>query len=204
MKQLVILPDSELINLFFSGNEEAFSALIEKHRYYLLKAILSSCHNCDQVKLSEIQQITYIKALTALRENRYLEESNFAAWISRIAINVCIDLNRQEKRSKVIYKPEETFFGLPGPESLNSEESMVMKELHTYLKQCIEELEPCHREVVLLRMHGFKFIQIAKMQEKTINTVQGIMRYARKNIAKKLLSEYSEYIPQYLRKTVAA
>lgn len=57
-------------------------------------------------------------------------------------------------------------------------------QLHTLLQK-IDKLKESQRDVVLLRLKGYSFIDIAKIMNTSQNTALGRIYYAKKQLSKK-------------------
>src|SRR6187551_1749441 len=90
------LSDSQLVSLYQNGNEEAFEALLHRHKSRIYTAIYLIVK--DRYIAEDLLQETFIKAINTIRGGRYNEEGKFLPWISRIAHNLAIDHFRKEKR----------------------------------------------------------------------------------------------------------
>src|SRR6478736_8598328 len=90
------LSDSQLVSLYQNGNEEAFEALLYRHKSRVFTAIYLIVK--DRYVAEDLLQETFIKAINTIRGGRYNEEGKFMPWVSRIAHNLSIDYFRKCKR----------------------------------------------------------------------------------------------------------
>lgn len=84
----------ELVELAKTGNQEAFSKLIEEVKLKLYKTGISILKN-DEDTCDAIQEtlINAYKSLNTLKNNEY-----FSTWIMKILINKCYDIIRKNKK----------------------------------------------------------------------------------------------------------
>lgn len=96
MPQTVIGPiadrsDPELAALALAGRQDAYAALMERHRDAVYR--LARSHVGDATEALDITQEAFIAAFAALA--RYDGARPFRLWIARIAINKCHDWARR-------------------------------------------------------------------------------------------------------------
>jgi RNA polymerase sigma-70 factor (ECF subfamily) len=88
--------DLALVAAACAGDEAAFEQLFERHRQRVARVAGRFFQRRDQVE--EVIQESFTKAYFALNDYSGERGSSFAAWISRIAINVCYDELRRMRR----------------------------------------------------------------------------------------------------------
>lgn len=176
------MKDSELVSSYLSGNEEALSFLIKKHRQRLFSYIIVRIQNEDAA--NDVFQDTFVKAIQTLKGGKYNEEGKFLNWIMRIAHNLIIDHFRRNKRMPTISPTDEfNIFDVIKGEELNVEERTVKTQIEADLVRLIEELPAEQKEVLKLRHYSeLSFKEIAEQTGVSINTALGRMRYALINI----------------------
>ena len=91
--------DAQLVELVLVGDETAFEQIFDRHKR--LVAYVSSRYFRRHEEIEEIIQISFSRAYFQLRYFRGGHDSSFAAWISKIATNACLDTLRNQIR-----KPE--------------------------------------------------------------------------------------------------
>ena len=87
--------DDQLISLYVDGTNEAFDELLERHKDRIYMYIYHAVKNEELA--DDIFQDTFVKAITTIKQGRYVENGHFPAWITRIAHNLIIDYFRQTK-----------------------------------------------------------------------------------------------------------
>ena len=89
--------DAGLVARVLGGGEEAFEELFERHRRRV--ALIASRFFRRPEQIEEVVQESFTKAYFALSDFNARPEGSFAAWLARIAFNVCYDeLRRQGRR----------------------------------------------------------------------------------------------------------
>ncbi|MDL2320575.1 sigma-70 family RNA polymerase sigma factor [Alistipes sp. OttesenSCG-928-B03] len=181
--------DQALLNEYVSGNQEAISVLIERHRKRISDYIFMMVKNREVA--DDIFQETLIKVIRFLDEGRYTESGKFLSWVLRIAHNQVIDHFRHAKQQNQVTETD------AGYDILNNhrfsdhtvEDRMISDQIHTDVRTLVEHLPDEQREVVLMRyFSGLSFKEIAEQTDVSINTALGRMRYALINL-RKLIQE---------------
>lgn len=86
--------DEELVKLSRAGQQPAFEELINRHRNKVFGQIYKMLPSQDEAL--DLSQDVWVKAWTRLYQ--FQGDSLFSTWITRIAINVCLDFLRKRQR----------------------------------------------------------------------------------------------------------
>jgi RNA polymerase sigma-70 factor (ECF subfamily) len=133
------LSESELIELTINGNEAAFVQIVKLHQSTVSNIALNMLNDYNDAE--EIGQKTFIKLYQSL--NTFRKEASLKTYVSRIAINLCLNELKRRKRFWKRFEPikdlEEKGKGL---------EYDTNKKL---LELAIESLEPKFKAVIVLR-----------------------------------------------------
>lgn len=190
MKRFANHSDDQLVTLYAGGCNEAFDALLMRYDAYVHSYI--RCSVLDDDLVEDIFQEAFIKVMTTIRANRYIETGRFKQWLTRITYNLIMDsFRRQRTQAKVQpFDDEESadavFRGISTDE-LNSEEQIIYTDQMDELHASLELLPDEQRRVVEMRYWGDKsFKEIAELTGVSINTALGRMRYALINLRKQL------------------
>ena len=81
------------------GEHEAFGLLVERYQRRVFSQVFRVIRRPDEVE--DMAQEVFLKAFRAIRS--YDFRSPFGAWLSRVAINHCLDYLRKERASRVTY-----------------------------------------------------------------------------------------------------
>ncbi len=183
------LSDQQLLNNYLSGNQQAISSLLERHRKRVFDYINMLVKDRDVA--DDILQDTLIKVIRFISEGRYVESGKFVSWVLRIAHNQVIDHFRQVKSQNKINQSEAGF------DIINSmrfsdptvEDRIVSQQIEDDVRRMIEFLPEEQKEVVMMRYYmNLSFKEIADQTGVSINTALGRMRYALINL-RKLIDE---------------
>lgn len=183
------LSDNELLNAYLSGNENAVTVLVNRHRRRVFDYINMMVKDRDVA--DDIFQETLIRVLRFVKEGRYTENGKFLSWVLRIAHNQVIDHFRQKKQQNNISEGEAGYDLLNNKKFSDStvEDKMVSAQIEADVRRLVDHLPPEQKEVVMRRYYmGLSFKEIAEQTEVSINTALGRMRYALINL-RKLIAE---------------
>src|ERR1700674_3544749 len=88
----------ELIRRAQAGEHEALTQLVEIYQgpvYSLALAVMR-----DRADAADMTQETFVRLLRSLRAYRG-DGSNFASWVHRLTVNICLDALRRRQRSPI-------------------------------------------------------------------------------------------------------
>ena len=178
------MSDQELIRTYISGNQSAFEVLLKRHKDQIFTKIFLMVKDRDIA--NDVFQDTCIKVVQTLQRGKYNEEGKFLPWVLRIAHNLVIDhFRRSNKMPAVRSDGENDVFATIGRDELNAEDQMVRDQIMGEVKGLLKHLSPEQKEVVVMRLYyKMSFKEIAEMNNISINTALGRMRYALINLRK--------------------
>ena len=185
METLKERSDERLIALYVDGNNEAFDVLIDRHKDRVSSYILHYVKNPELA--DDIFQETFVKAIVTIKQNRYVENGRFSAWITRIAHNLIFDYFRKEK-SENLQSTDAGDINILNRKELSEatvEDHIILSQIETDIHRLIMALPENQREVLQLRyFKDMSFKEIAMLTNVSINTALGRMRYAILNMRK--------------------
>ena len=95
-------PDERLVQLVLDGDETAFEVLFDKYKRPMARVIGRFFR--EKVEIEEFVQQCFTKAYFSLSKFRGGEDRSFAAWMMRIAVNVCYDeFRRRGRRAESLF-----------------------------------------------------------------------------------------------------
>ena len=175
--------DEQLISLYVDGKNEAFDALLERHKDRRFMYIYHAVKNEDVA--NDIFQDTFVKAIMTIKQGRYVENGHFPAWITRIAHNHIIDYYRQLKAEN-LQSTDDDEVNILNRKELSAqtiEDDIITSQIHNDVKRLIKALPDSQREVLVMRYYkNMSFKEIADTTGVSINTALGRMRYAILNL----------------------
>lgn len=180
------ISDSQLISQYKNGNEEAFSALVNRHKKKIFTTIYMIVK--DQYLAEDLMQEVFVKVVKTVKSGRYNEEGKFLPWVSRIAHNLAIDSFRKSKRyPTIVMEDGSSVFNTLEFSEDSMESRQIRQDTHALLRDLIKELPDAQREVLMMRHYmQMSFQEIADATGVSINTALGRMRYALINLRKKM------------------
>lgn len=179
MHTLSRLTDEQLVAQYAKGTNEAFDALLLRHKINLFGYIIQRVKDRDLA--DDIFQETFVKAITTIRQGRYNEEGKFSAWICRIARNLIVDYFRQEKTEASVSTDDGTVDILNRKELADEtvEDAIIDLQIEEDVRRLVGQLPQEQRRVLEMRYYeGLSFKEIAEQTGVSINTALGRMRYA--------------------------
>ncbi len=192
--QVSQVKDKDLIIQYLEGNHKAFEILLNRHRNKIYTSIYLFVKDRDLAE--DIFQDVFIKIIDTLRKGKYNHEGKFLQWAMRISYNMCVDHFRREKRRTKV-SPSETFdiFDVLESKDDNRETAIIKNQLHTKVRELVDQLPPEQREVVILRHYAdMSFKEISQLTQVSINTALGRMRYALINMRKMIESKKMQLV----------
>lgn len=182
--------DEQLVQAAQQGNMDAFEELVARHRDKIYARAFMMMHNeSDAIDLS---QDAWVKGWQRLKQ--FQGESSFPSWMTRIAINVCLDHLRWRKRRRTesIEAMNEESGGvewhLP-PDDVNPSDRLERRELREKIDSAMAQLPREQRAA--LAMYVFEDVDykgIARAMSCSIGTVMSRLHYARQKLATSLAS----------------
>ncbi len=182
---LVSLSDDELVQLYQTGNQEAFEELLTRHQERVFKYIYLVVRN--EALANDLFQDTFVKVIMFIKQRRYVENGRFLPWVIRIAHNVMMDHFRKEQPEVSIHRQDHPFDLLNNVRLSDPsvEDELIQQQLLKDVKEMIAYLPDSQREVVKMRFYDdMSFKEIADRTGVSINTALGRMRYALINLRK--------------------
>jgi len=184
------MDDRELITLYIDGNEKAFEVLLMRHKDKIYRFIYLKVR--DQVLAEDIFQEAFVKIINTLKIGSYNEEGKFLPWAMRIAHNLVIDHFRKSSKVRMVsesssMKDDFNIFSTLSMEDKNVQEQMSYDELEKQMVDLIEYLPLSQKEILKMRIfQDMSFKDIAELEDISINTALGRMRYALINLRKSI------------------
>lgn len=183
--------DKELVTAYLEAHDQrAFEMLVERHQERIFGYLLGMVRNRDVAE--DLFQETFFRVISAMQKKRgsYSHEGRWLAWVMRIARNAALDYLRSRKKWQDVdgqtHSEDGTSYWerLPA-DNMAADEIIHRMEQRAWLNELIAELSPEQREVLLLRQKtDLTFREIAELQQVSINTALGRMRYALANLRK--------------------
>lgn len=182
------LSDQDLIRSYIKGDEKAFEQLLALYKDRIFGYIMSKVRNENLA--NDIFQDVFIKVIKTLKNGAYNEEGKFLPWVLTIAHNMVVDHFRRSNKMKMISESssgsdEYNIFSLLKLKDRNIEDIMIKGQIELDVVRLVDYLPEEQRDVLKNRIFkGMSFKDIADMEDISINTALGRMRYALINLRK--------------------
>ncbi|HWV64284.1 RNA polymerase sigma factor [Chitinophaga sp.] len=178
------LTDQELIHLYISGNNAAFTALVYRHKNRIFTTIILLVR--DRSLAEDIFQEVFIKIVNALQSGHYVDNSRFLAWAVRIAHNACIShFRKAHQRPSTIVSYNDELGDYMELTEHSQEHHMIRAEVTEEINTMLDRLPGLQREALILRYYAdLSYKEMAQTIGISINTALGRVRYALMNLRK--------------------
>ncbi len=175
--------EKELVERFQNGEKEVFNELVIKYQGKIYNLVYKYVSNSETAR--DLSQEIFIKAFRALPH--FKRQSAFYSWLYRIAINLCIDFIRQQKRKQPLSfedlttgKNDEVVFSDMSP---LPPDQLEAKELGDIIGQAVQQLPPKQQHVFNLRYHGgLQLKEIAAQLDRSEGTIKAHLHHAHKRL----------------------
>lgn len=188
------LSDSQLIQSYVAGKEEAFAQLLSRHQEAIFKFIYNKVKDAELS--NDLFQETFVKVIQKLKLGAYNEEGKFLPWVLRIAHNLVIDHFRRVAKHRMIserhsWSEDYNIFHRIASEDPNFVQTTTAEEIAEQLHAMMSHLPESQREMIFMRLFEERsFKEISESEGVSINTALGRMRYALLNL-RKMIDEHA-------------
>jgi RNA polymerase sigma-70 factor (ECF subfamily) len=165
--------DEELVARSIEGDLDSFNQLVvrwERPIYALAYRVIGREEDAH-----DVCQETFLRAFRAIKG--FKGQAKFSSWLYRIALNLCRDWMRRERRAPLVQVPDgvdpmEIANELPAPiESLD--DTVARRELTSAVARAMATLPDEQRTAIILKeYHGLTFQEIADMLGCPLSTVK--------------------------------
>jgi RNA polymerase sigma-70 factor (ECF subfamily) len=156
--------DERLIEASISGDDEAFTELVRRHKRKVLRIVSRFVRN--DLELDDVCQEVFIKVYQNMR--KYRGDAPFEHWVSKIAVNACYDELRKQRREGYKVSLEDVTLSLKDRAS----EEISSGEAWEILKHALARLRPGYRLVITL----------LNLEEKSVREVSALTGWSEANI----------------------
>jgi RNA polymerase sigma-70 factor, ECF subfamily len=191
--------DEELVARAQGGDVESFNQLIvrwERPIYALAYRVIGK-----EEDARDVCQDAFLRAYRALPG--FKGQAKFSSWLYRIALNLCRDWIRRQRRAPVSQLPEDTdaveLAAETGPaESI--EDLVARRELTAIVEEAMSELSEEQRTAIILKeYHGMTFQEIADMQGCPLSTVKTRL-YQGLSLLRRRLEQQGQLMPELVKR----
>ena len=192
--------DEELVSRARGGDVDSFNQLIlrwERPIYALAYRVIGR-----EEDARDVCQDTFLRAYRSLAG--FKGEAKFSSWLYRIALNLCRDWIRRQRRAPVSQLPDdldvlETAASVEPSESI--EDLVARRELSAVVEDAMAILPPEQRTALILKeYHGMTFQEIADLQGCPLSTVKTRL-YQGLAVLRRHLERQGQIVPQLVKRT---
>jgi len=194
------LTDDELVARSVGGDAESFNQLIlrwERPIYALAYRVIGR-----EEDARDVCQETFLRAFRALPG--FKGHAKFSSWLYRIALNLCRDWIRRQRRTPVTQMPDDVDLGDYAAErgpAESIEELVSRRELSAVVEEVMAQLPEEQRTAIILKeYHGMTFQEIADMQGCPLSTVKTRL-YQGLLVVRRQLEKSGRLAPQLVKRT---
>ena len=191
--------DEELVARSKGGDADSFNQLIlrwERPIYALAYRVIGR-----EEDARDVCQETFLRAFRALPG--FKGEAKFSSWVYRIALNLCRDWMRKQRRAPTMQMPEGVdpieMASERGP--VESIETLVeRRELSGVVEEAMTLLPEEQRMAIILKeYHGMTFQEIADLQGCPLSTVKTRL-YQGLSVLRRNLEKNRQMAPQLVKR----
>jgi RNA polymerase sigma-70 factor (ECF subfamily) len=164
--------DEELVARSIGGDTESFNELILRWERPIYALAYRTIGREEEAR--DVCQETFLRAFRALPGFR--GQAKFSSWIYRIALNLCRDWMRKERRAPLVQVPEDTDpmeLAAAAEPSESIDELVARRDLTRIVERVMAQLPEEQRTAIVLKeYHGLTFQEIADLVGCPLSTVK--------------------------------
>ncbi len=194
--------DRQLIMRFNSGEEAAFTEIVERYH----TRIFGLAHNVlrNRADAEEIAQDTFVRAYRAL--GKFRGDSSLATWLYRIAMNLSRNrywYYRRRRRQDAVSLEHEwgedqstTFANFIAETGTDPRRDATQNEFSELIERCMDQLDPNYREILIMRNGlDLPYDEISKLLRIKVGTVKSRIARARETLRRLLANTAPDFGP---------
>jgi RNA polymerase sigma-70 factor (ECF subfamily) len=187
--------DEELVDRSKTGDTESFNQLVRRWERPIFALAYRTLGREEDAR--DVTQETFLRAFRALPG--FKGDAKFSSWLYRIALNLCRDWMRKDRRTPVVAIPEgvemEQLVSEHQQPVASAEDLAARAELSRGVAKAMEYLPEEQRTAILLKeYHGLTFQEIADMTNCPLSTAKTRV-YQGLTLLRKHLAEQGQFEP---------
>ena len=139
--------DSALVQRYLAGDGRAFDQLVDRYRVFVYRVVLGVLPYGEEAR--DITQEVFIQAFRGIR--RFRQDSQFATWLYRIAVNRALDAARAAQRRTRLGSPEMLIDAGTQVDQVRPEDAVVEADEAALVRAALARCKPHHRSVLALK-----------------------------------------------------
>ena len=190
------MEDPEIIKKLKSGNDEAFSMVVEKYQKLVLNCSYKFLRNRESAE--DLTQEVFLEVFESISSFR--ADSKLSTWIYRIAVTKSLNHLKSLKRKKrfarliSLFGEDEIENHIPAPDSLGPDKEFENQERAKILGLALEKLSDNQRiAFTLSKYNEMSYEEISGVLNVSISSVESLIHRAKTNLRKKLYNYYRKH-----------
>ena len=164
--------DEELVARSIGGDADSFNQLVLRWERPIYALAYRTIGREEDAR--DVCQETFLRAFRALPGFR--GQAKFSSWLYRIALNLCRDWIRRERRTPVVQSPEGVDLldlAAAAEPSESIEDLVARKDMTRVVERAMARLPDDQRTAIVLKeYHGLTFQEIADLMGCPLSTVK--------------------------------
>ena len=164
--------DEELVAKSVGGDADSFNELVLRWERPIYALAYRTIGREEDAR--DVCQETFLRAFRALPGFR--GQAKFSSWLYRIALNLCRDWIRRERRAPIVQPPEDVDvmeLAAASEPSESIEDLVARKDLSRAVERAMALLPDEQRTAIVLKeYHGLTFQEIAELLGCPLSTVK--------------------------------
>jgi RNA polymerase sigma-70 factor (ECF subfamily) len=174
-----ITTDAEIMLRVKTGDESAFTFLVQKYRRQMVGFMYRMCHN--PAAAEELAQEVFLRVYRS--REKYEASAKFNTWLYRIATNLAVNHARDTRHERAentlrLDETDQETGTTPdlADDSLTAEEQMVRQERITVIRQKVQALPERQRMAVILHKYQqMDYREIAKVMKLSESATKSLL-----------------------------
>ena len=164
--------DEELVARSKTGDTESFNQLVQRWERPIFALAYRTLGREEDAR--DVTQETFLRAFRAL--SGFKGDAKFSSWLYRIALNLCRDWMRKDRRAPLVAVPEgvdvEQLAAERGPVE-TVEDLAARAEMSREVARAMDMLPDEQRQAIILKeYHGLTFQEVADLMKCPLSTVK--------------------------------
>jgi len=184
--------DSELIEHYLAGSEEAFNRLVLRHQRSAVNLAYRFLGNYDDA--CDVAQEAFVRVYKSLK--RFKGNCSFKTWLYKVILNLSRNKYRWKKRRRELGRisidspgSDDCHNPIEIPDTTHSvERELRRKEVQARIEESLNRLPRNYREILVLRhMECLSYCEMSKLLHCAEGTIKSRLHRARIEIRKLLV-----------------
>ena len=179
--------DDRLVELVLDGDETAFAEIFERYKRHVTGTV--GRFFSERTEVDEHVQQAFVKVYTSLSRYQGGEQNSFAAWVTRITVNICYDEFRRRSRRGQSLFAEMTTDEVDYVETIvdgrerSAEQQMAANELASRVLSTLDPMDRVAMTLVYSQDHSLD--EVARSLGITVSNLKSRLFRCRNHIKKR-------------------